>query len=704
MSHIWSDGEKLRRWLEVELAALEGWAEVGTVPHEDVAAIREHVVAADARARGRDRARDEPRRRRLRRRRLRGPRRGGALVPLRAHLVRRARHRALAGRPGRRRARARGARPRVRRRRPPRRGAPGDAVHRPHARRPRRADDVRRSSSPAGRSRSIATASGSCTRSRACASASSRAPSAPTAAAEPEVERVACERLGLEPAPSSTQVLAARPPRRAALGAGAARLVARPLRDRDPPPRAHRGARGRGAVRPRPEGLVGDAAQAQPDHGRAHLRDRAGRAGQLARRARERRPLARARHLALLGRADRPARLVPRRRLHARPVRLARRGPRRPRGADAREPRRRATASYFSQRLLLALVESGSPRDDAYRLVQRNAMRAWDEQIDFRSLVDADPEIAAPGRPRRACSTWARTPPTSMSSSIACARSSRRGGRARMSEHGGATHLASGKVREIYALDDERLLLVASRPHLDVRRDPADADPRQGARAHRACRRSGSRGRATIVPNHLLELGDDGRSTDLPAARDAAAWSSSSAATCPARRWVDYQASGAVCGHALPPGLVESDRLPEPIVTPATKADEGHDLNITEAEAAALCGAEAYEAARDGALGSTRSRRPMPRRAASCSPTRSSSSASIPTASSRSATRRSRPTRRGSGRATRYAPGGPQPSFDKQYVRDYCLATGWDRTDPGPEVPDDVVRARAPATSTRSSG
>ena len=49
---------------------------------------------------------------------------------------------------------------------------------------------------------------------------------------------------------------------------------------------------------------------------------------------------------------------------------------------------------YFSQRLLLALVESGLPRDEAYRLVQRHAMRAWDEQIDFRELVDADPEIA----------------------------------------------------------------------------------------------------------------------------------------------------------------------------------------------------------------------------------------------------------------------------------------------------------------------
>ena len=85
--------------------------------------------------------------------------------------------------------------------------------------------------------------------------------------------------------------------------------------------------------------------------------------------------------------------------------------------------------------------------------------------------------------------------------------------------------------------------------------------------------------------------------------------------------WVDYRDAGAVCGHALPPGLVESDRLPEPIVTPATKAEEGHDLNITEAEAAALCGAEAYEAAREAALalyafacGPRRGARDRPRR------------------------------------------------------------------------------------------
>ena len=181
---------------------------------------------------------------------------------------------------------------------------------------------------------------GSRARSRGCASASSPAPSARTRAADPEVERIACERLGLEPAPSSTQIL--QRDRHAEVLNALALLAASLERfaTRDPASRPHRGARGRGAVRQRPEGLVGDAAQAQPDHLRADLRARARRARRRDRGPRERRAVARAGHLALLGRAGRPARRVPRRRLHARPLRLARRGARRPHRADAREPRR----------------------------------------------------------------------------------------------------------------------------------------------------------------------------------------------------------------------------------------------------------------------------------------------------------------------------------------------------------------------------
>ena len=155
-----------------------------------------------------------------------------------------------------------------------------------------------------------------------------------------------------------------------------------------------------------------------------------------------------------------------------------------------------------------------------------------------------------------------------------------------------AVHLASGKVREIYALDDDRLQLVASdristfdvilpTPIPDKGRVLAGMSAFWFARTHE------------IVPNHLLELGDDGRTTIcrrlemLPVELVVRGYLSGSG-------WVDYQASGAVCGHSLPPGLRESERLPEPIVTPATKAQSGHVENIAAATAAELVGADRW--------------------------------------------------------------------------------------------------------------
>ena len=133
---------------------------------------------------------------------------------------------------------------------------------------------------------------------------------------------------------------AARPPRCRAGGDRPRRRRARALRPGDPQPAAHRGARGRGDVRHRlAEGLVGDAAQAQPDHGRADLRARPRPARLRADGARERRALARARHLALGRRAGRAARRDDPARLHAAPDQGPGRGHERPRRADAHEPR-----------------------------------------------------------------------------------------------------------------------------------------------------------------------------------------------------------------------------------------------------------------------------------------------------------------------------------------------------------------------------
>ena len=252
-----------------------------------------------------------------------------------------------------------------------------------------------------------------------------------------------------------------------------------------------------------------------------------------------------------------------------------------------------------------------------------------------------------------------------------------------------AVHIASGKVREIYALDDDRLLLVASDriSTFDVVLPTPIPDKGRvltGLSAYWFARTRG------IVPNHLLALRPDGRSLEcrrlsmLPVEIVVRGYLAGSG-------WVDYGATGAVCGHVLPPGLRESERLPEPIVTPATKAAAGHDLNITEADAEALCGQERYQAARGAAL-------ELYRHAAAHLETRGLmladtkfelgvDAAGVLTLGDEALT----PDSSRIWPAEGYSPGRPQPSYDKQYVRDWCLSTGWDRTAPGPELPPEVV-------------
>jgi phosphoribosylaminoimidazole-succinocarboxamide synthase len=268
-----------------------------------------------------------------------------------------------------------------------------------------------------------------------------------------------------------------------------------------------------------------------------------------------------------------------------------------------------------------------------------------------------------------------------------------------------ALHVGSGKVRELYALDEERLLLVASDriSTVDVVL-PTDI-PDKG------CVLTGLSGfwfarTRQISPNHLLSLRPDGRSTEcrrlemLPiecVVRGHLAGSG----------WKDYSATGSVCGHVLPPGLTESAELPEPIFTPATKAATGHDENIDREQAAELIGHERlvevervskalYRFAGDHAR----------KRGILIADTKFefgldeqdrlvlADEALTPDSS------RFWP-------ADDYRPGGSQPSFDKQFVRDYCESLGWDKTDPGPELPDDVVagtRARYVEAFERITG
>jgi phosphoribosylaminoimidazole-succinocarboxamide synthase len=268
-----------------------------------------------------------------------------------------------------------------------------------------------------------------------------------------------------------------------------------------------------------------------------------------------------------------------------------------------------------------------------------------------------------------------------------------------------ATHVASGKVRELYALDDERLLLVATDRISTFDVVLPTEIPDKGRVLTGVSGFWFARTRQ-IVPNHLLALRDDGRSTEcrrlemLPIECVVRGYITGSG-------WRDYLDTGEVCGHRLPSGLRESERLPEPIFTPATKAQTGHDENITREQAATLVGAERFQDVERMAL-------ELYRFAAAHAEARGiiladtkfefgvdddgrlvlADEALTPDSS------RFWP-------ADRYTPGGGQPSFDKQFVRDYCGSVGWDKTYPGPELPDDVVagtRARYVEAFERLTG
>jgi phosphoribosylaminoimidazole-succinocarboxamide synthase len=252
-----------------------------------------------------------------------------------------------------------------------------------------------------------------------------------------------------------------------------------------------------------------------------------------------------------------------------------------------------------------------------------------------------------------------------------------------------ALHVGSGKVRELYALDDDRLLLVASDriSTFDVvlpTEIPDKGRVLTGLSGFWFARTS------DLVPNHLLKLRDDGRSSEckrlemLPIECVVRGYLAGSG-------WKDYRATGQVCGHALPEGLAESQQLPRPIFTPATKAETGHDENIDRVAAIELVGEERFDEVEATALALYSFVSDYAReRGIILADTKLEfgldehgrlvlgDEAFTPDSS------RFWP-------AAEFRPGGTPPSFDKQFVRDYCESLGWDKTDPGPELPADVV-------------
>jgi phosphoribosylaminoimidazole-succinocarboxamide synthase len=155
--------------------------------------------------------------------------------------------------------------------------------------------------------------------------------------------------------------------------------------------------------------------------------------------------------------------------------------------------------------------------------------------------------------------------------------------------------------------------------------------------------------------------------------------------------WKDYTATGEVCGHVLPTGLTESAELPAPIFTPATKATTGHDENIDRERAAELVGSELFGEVERVSLA-------LYRFAAEHARARgiiiADTKFEFGLDDERTLVLGDEALTPDSSRfwpADGYAPGGGQPSFDKQYARDYCESVGWDKTDPGPELPNEIV-------------
>jgi phosphoribosylaminoimidazole-succinocarboxamide synthase len=252
-----------------------------------------------------------------------------------------------------------------------------------------------------------------------------------------------------------------------------------------------------------------------------------------------------------------------------------------------------------------------------------------------------------------------------------------------------ATHVASGKVRELYALDDDRLLLVASDriSTFDVVLPTEIPDKGRVLTGLSAFWFARTR---ELCANHLLGIRSDGRSLEcrrlemLPIECVVRGYLTGSG-------WKDYQATGMVSGHALPSGLRDSDRLAEPIFTPSTKAQTGHDENITREDAAELVGDDRLREVEATSLALYRFGSEFAReRGILIADTKFEfgvdRSGRLVLADEAFTPDSSRfwP-------ADGYQPGRPQRSFDKQFVRDYCETLGWDKTYPGPALPDDVV-------------
>jgi len=263
----------------------------------------------------------------------------------------------------------------------------------------------------------------------------------------------------------------------------------------------------------------------------------------------------------------------------------------------------------------------------------------------------------------------------------------------------------SGKVRDIFGLDDARLLLVASdrisafdvvlpTPIPDKGRVLTGLSRYWFAEAERA----------GIMPHHLLSTNP----ADLPADYDGAAddlrgrmMICRRAEVLPVELivrgyvagsgWKDYQRTGGMSGIPLPEGVRESDRLPQPLFTPSTKAETGHDENISFDEMIEIVGGPLAERARELALALYSFAAARAESAGIILADTKFEFGTLPDGSLILIDEVLTPDSSRFWELAAYEPGRSQASYDKQFVRDWLEAQPWDKTPPGPELPPDVV-------------
>ena len=257
-----------------------------------------------------------------------------------------------------------------------------------------------------------------------------------------------------------------------------------------------------------------------------------------------------------------------------------------------------------------------------------------------------------------------------------------------------------GKVRETYEVDDRHLLLVATDrlSAFDVVFDQPIPD--KGAVLTRLSawwfEQLADLGRSHFVSADLDRLPPPVRTHDLAARSMLVRRAQRIDAECVVRGylagsgWAEYQRSGEVCGHRLPNGLREADRLPEPIFTPSTKAEVGHDENISRQQLAEMVGEDLARQLEERSIALYVE---GARRAAAQGLILADTKFEFGWIDGELAVIDEVLTPDSSRfwDGEHYAPGSSPQSFDKQFVRDFVAASGWDKEPPAPALPDDVI-------------